>query len=217
MPFTEPLEISRCVTWLPKHIYRRTNSFLQMYFVCSEFSLSSLSQHASTQKGFSFFVLCFFANALHPSLLTLRIHLPDDWRTKPWSSRWIPCHRITTKVRRSSTYTFPCHAQYDNMTFMWIIISFRFMVKHLTGLLTSQGEAADPQRSNEGAVFDNVKEKFPLIIFSCVQLASKMSLHSHVSSAMPAIKSQVTFHSSTKHFWSFTAKLLNNWSRSFKM
>ena len=55
------------------------------------------------------------------------------------------------------------------------------MVKHLTGLLTPQGEAADPQRSDESAVFDSVKEKFPLIIFSCVQLASKMSLHSHVS------------------------------------
>ncbi|XP_073346485.1 cyclin N-terminal domain-containing protein 1 [Pagrus major] len=59
----------------------------------------------------------------------------------------------------------------------------RFMVKHLTDLLTTptpQGEAVDPQRSYEGAVFDNLKEKFPLIIFSCVQLASKMSLHSHI-------------------------------------
>ncbi|XP_039991012.1 cyclin N-terminal domain-containing protein 1 [Xiphias gladius] len=59
----------------------------------------------------------------------------------------------------------------------------RFMVKHLTDLLTTptpQGAAADQPRSYENAIFDKIKEKFPLIIFSCVQLASKLSLHSHV-------------------------------------
>ncbi|KAM8730633.1 cyclin N-terminal domain-containing protein 1 isoform 1-T1 [Acanthopagrus schlegelii] len=64
----------------------------------------------------------------------------------------------------------------------------RFIVKHLTGLLTPQGEAADPQRSDESAVFDSVKEKFPLIIFSCVQLASKMSLHSHIIDNHTAVR-----------------------------
>ncbi|CAJ1080099.1 cyclin N-terminal domain-containing protein 1 [Xyrichtys novacula] len=57
------------------------------------------------------------------------------------------------------------------------------MVKHLTDLFTTptpQGAASDPPRSYEVAVFDKLKEKFPLIIFSCVQLASKMSLHSHM-------------------------------------
>ncbi|XP_033466779.1 cyclin N-terminal domain-containing protein 1 [Epinephelus lanceolatus] len=59
----------------------------------------------------------------------------------------------------------------------------RFMVKHLTDLLTTptpQGAAADQRGSYEDAVFDKLKEKFPLIVFSCVQLASKLSLHSHI-------------------------------------
>lgn len=59
----------------------------------------------------------------------------------------------------------------------------RFMVKHLMDLFTTpkpQGAAADPLSNYEGVVFDELKEKLPLIIFSCVQLASKMSLHSHI-------------------------------------
>ncbi|KAG8008753.1 Cyclin N-terminal domain-containing protein 1 [Nibea albiflora] len=59
----------------------------------------------------------------------------------------------------------------------------RFMVRHLTDLLTARsppGAAADPLISLEDALFDRLKEKFPLIIFSCVQLASKLSLHSHI-------------------------------------
>ncbi|XP_026171707.1 cyclin N-terminal domain-containing protein 1 [Mastacembelus armatus] len=59
----------------------------------------------------------------------------------------------------------------------------RFMVKHLTDLLTTptpQGAASDQPRSYEDAIFDKIKEKFPLIIFSCVQLASKLSLHSRI-------------------------------------
>ncbi|XP_071319252.1 cyclin N-terminal domain-containing protein 1 isoform X2 [Trachinotus anak] len=59
----------------------------------------------------------------------------------------------------------------------------RFMVKHLTDLLTTptpQGAAADQPRSYEDAIFDKIKGKFHLIIFSCVQLASKLSLHSHM-------------------------------------
>lgn len=70
------------------------------------------------------------------------------------------------------------------------IISPRFMVKHLTDLFTTptpQGAAADEPRSYEDAVFDKLKEKFTLIVFSCVQLASKLSLHSHVSSLMHLI------------------------------
>ncbi|XP_038591136.1 cyclin N-terminal domain-containing protein 1 isoform X1 [Micropterus salmoides] len=59
----------------------------------------------------------------------------------------------------------------------------RFMVKHVTDLLTTptpQGAAAEPPKSYEDAVLDKLKEKFHLIIFSCVQLASKLSLHSHI-------------------------------------
>ncbi|XP_075950187.1 cyclin N-terminal domain-containing protein 1 isoform X2 [Anarhichas minor] len=58
----------------------------------------------------------------------------------------------------------------------------RFMVKHLTDLLTTptpEGAAADRPGSHEDAVLAKLKDKFPLIVFSCVQLASKLSLHSH--------------------------------------
>ncbi|XP_028989512.1 cyclin N-terminal domain-containing protein 1 isoform X2 [Betta splendens] len=59
----------------------------------------------------------------------------------------------------------------------------RFMVKYLTDLLTTatlEGAAADQARDYEDAIFDKLEEKFPIIIFSCVQLASKLSLHSRV-------------------------------------
>ncbi|KAK2820643.1 hypothetical protein Q5P01_023602 [Channa striata] len=59
----------------------------------------------------------------------------------------------------------------------------RFMVKHLTDLFTApplQGAAAGPPKKYEDVVFDKLKGKFPLIVFSCVQLASKMTLHSCV-------------------------------------
>ncbi|XP_033841140.1 cyclin N-terminal domain-containing protein 1 [Periophthalmus magnuspinnatus] len=58
-----------------------------------------------------------------------------------------------------------------------------FMIKHLTHLLTTpslQGASGIPPISYEDAVLDLVKEKFPFIIFSCVQLASKMSLHVNI-------------------------------------
>ncbi|XP_070708337.1 cyclin N-terminal domain-containing protein 1 [Pempheris klunzingeri] len=67
----------------------------------------------------------------------------------------------------------------------------RFMVKHLTDLLTTptpQGAAANSQRSHEDAILDKLKEKFPLIIFSCVQLASKLSLHSHIIDNNTAVR-----------------------------
>ncbi|XP_049419160.1 cyclin N-terminal domain-containing protein 1 [Epinephelus fuscoguttatus] len=67
----------------------------------------------------------------------------------------------------------------------------RFMVKHLTDLLTTptpQGAAADQPGSYEDAVFDKLKEKFPLIVFSCVQLASKLSLHSHIIDNNTAVR-----------------------------
>uniref|UniRef100_UPI0037E7E766 cyclin N-terminal domain-containing protein 1 n=1 Tax=Semicossyphus pulcher TaxID=241346 RepID=UPI0037E7E766 len=67
----------------------------------------------------------------------------------------------------------------------------RFMVRHLTDLFTTptpQGATAGPPTSYEGAVFDKLKEKFPLIIFSCVQLASKMSLHSHIIDNNTAVR-----------------------------
>ncbi|KAL7372610.1 hypothetical protein ABVT39_019311 [Epinephelus coioides] len=67
----------------------------------------------------------------------------------------------------------------------------RFMVKHLTDLLTTptpQGAAADQPGSYEDAVFDKLTEKFPFIVFSCVQLASKLSLHSHIIDNNTAVR-----------------------------
>ncbi|KAL7372611.1 hypothetical protein ABVT39_019311 [Epinephelus coioides] len=65
------------------------------------------------------------------------------------------------------------------------------MVKHLTDLLTTptpQGAAADQPGSYEDAVFDKLTEKFPFIVFSCVQLASKLSLHSHIIDNNTAVR-----------------------------
>lgn len=62
------------------------------------------------------------------------------------------------------------------------------MLKHLTGLLTKptpEGVAARPLWSLEEALADELQEKFPLVVFSCLQLSSKLSLHSHVGSVMP--------------------------------
>nr|XP_040032472.1 cyclin N-terminal domain-containing protein 1 [Gasterosteus aculeatus aculeatus] len=59
----------------------------------------------------------------------------------------------------------------------------RFMVRYLTDLLSTpspEGAAAAEPRSSEDAVFDEVKDKFHLIIFSCVRLASKLLLHSQI-------------------------------------
>ncbi|KAF7204017.1 cyclin N-terminal domain-containing protein 1 [Nothobranchius furzeri] len=59
----------------------------------------------------------------------------------------------------------------------------KFMVKHLSDVattLTPEDAAAEGPTSYENAVFDKLKDKFPLIIFSCVQLANKLFLHSHM-------------------------------------
>ncbi|XP_068610933.1 cyclin N-terminal domain-containing protein 1 [Brachionichthys hirsutus] len=66
----------------------------------------------------------------------------------------------------------------------------RFMVKHLIDLLAPQtppDAAADPPVGNVDGIFEKLKEKFPLVIFSCLQLASKVSLHSQVISNDAAV------------------------------
>ncbi|XP_039894982.1 cyclin N-terminal domain-containing protein 1 isoform X2 [Simochromis diagramma] len=66
----------------------------------------------------------------------------------------------------------------------------RFMVKYIEDFITAptpKGATSNRPRSYEDAVYNKLKDKFPLIIFSCVQLASKLSLHSHASSALPVI------------------------------
>uniref|UniRef100_A0A672H084 Cyclin N-terminal domain containing 1 n=1 Tax=Salarias fasciatus TaxID=181472 RepID=A0A672H084_SALFA len=67
----------------------------------------------------------------------------------------------------------------------------RFMVKQLADLLTAStppGAAADHPKSQEDAIYDNLKERLPLIVFSCVQLASKMSIHSRMIDSDTAVR-----------------------------
>uniref|UniRef100_A0A672H3X7 Cyclin N-terminal domain containing 1 n=1 Tax=Salarias fasciatus TaxID=181472 RepID=A0A672H3X7_SALFA len=40
----------------------------------------------------------------------------------------------------------------------------------------------------EDAIYDNLKERLPLIVFSCVQLASKMSIHSRMIDSDTAVR-----------------------------
>ncbi|RVE59950.1 hypothetical protein OJAV_G00192780 [Oryzias javanicus] len=64
----------------------------------------------------------------------------------------------------------------------------RFMIKHLTALLVASATAdASEPRSLEDAIFDQLREKFPLILFSCVQLANKMSLTRHMIDTSMAV------------------------------
>ncbi|XP_061520012.1 cyclin N-terminal domain-containing protein 1 [Phycodurus eques] len=56
----------------------------------------------------------------------------------------------------------------------------RFMVMHITNLLTPGGASPVETRAREDAAFQQLQGKFALIVFSCVQLASKLSLHSQI-------------------------------------
>uniref|UniRef100_A0A3B5AQN0 Cyclin N-terminal domain containing 1 n=1 Tax=Stegastes partitus TaxID=144197 RepID=A0A3B5AQN0_9TELE len=50
------------------------------------------------------------------------------------------------------------------------------------------GATAEQPRSYEDAIFDKLKDKFPLIVFSCVQLASKLSLYSRMIDNNAAVR-----------------------------
>lgn len=68
------------------------------------------------------------------------------------------------------------------------------MAKHLSDLLSTpspQHAATALPRCMEDVIFEKIKDKFPLIVFSCVQLASKLSLQSCVSSEMPNINTLI--------------------------
>ncbi|XP_061666631.1 cyclin N-terminal domain-containing protein 1 isoform X2 [Syngnathoides biaculeatus] len=56
----------------------------------------------------------------------------------------------------------------------------KFMVKHITNLLTPAGASRVETSAREDAAFEQLQGKFVLIVFSCVQLASKLSLHSQI-------------------------------------
>lgn len=58
------------------------------------------------------------------------------------------------------------------------------MTTHLTNLFTAhipQEAVAVQGTSYEDAVLDQLKHEFSLIVFTCVQLASKLSLYTNVS------------------------------------
>ncbi|XP_075896675.1 cyclin N-terminal domain-containing protein 1 isoform X4 [Nelusetta ayraudi] len=51
----------------------------------------------------------------------------------------------------------------------------RFMLKHLAGLLAPP----TPEGRSDGPLVPQLQQKFPLLVFSCLQLSSKLLLHSH--------------------------------------
>ncbi|KAM9831224.1 cyclin N-terminal domain-containing protein 1 [Neosynchiropus ocellatus] len=53
----------------------------------------------------------------------------------------------------------------------------RFMSKQITDLLIQAQEPTNPQQNLDQAIFTSLNEKFPLVVFACVQIASKLSLH----------------------------------------
>ncbi|XP_061788120.1 cyclin N-terminal domain-containing protein 1 [Nerophis lumbriciformis] len=67
----------------------------------------------------------------------------------------------------------------------------RFLVKHITRLLSEpspQGATQAGAGSREDAIFEQLKERLAMMVFSCVQLASKMSLHSHIIDINTAVR-----------------------------
>ncbi|XP_034050040.1 cyclin N-terminal domain-containing protein 1 [Thalassophryne amazonica] len=79
----------------------------------------------------------------------------------------------------------------------------RFMIKRLKELFTTHmldgAAAAAQQRNYEDVVFEELKDKFPLIVFSCVQLASKLDLHSNMIDTNTAVRFlQTVGHSVSK-------------------
>ncbi|XP_013887591.1 cyclin N-terminal domain-containing protein 1 [Austrofundulus limnaeus] len=62
------------------------------------------------------------------------------------------------------------------------------MEKHISDLLATAGAPADELTSDEGSFFDKLKEEFPLVLLSCVQLASKLFLHGHMIDSNAAVR-----------------------------
>ncbi|XP_054899044.1 cyclin N-terminal domain-containing protein 1 [Poeciliopsis prolifica] len=67
----------------------------------------------------------------------------------------------------------------------------RFMVKHVADTLAKlpiQSVAIKEAKSYGDVIFDNLKDKFPLILFSCVQLANKLFLHCDMIDTSTAVE-----------------------------
>ncbi|XP_028332652.1 cyclin N-terminal domain-containing protein 1 [Gouania willdenowi] len=71
----------------------------------------------------------------------------------------------------------------------------RFMVKHLTGYLSASPSLSDDQPIHN----EELVEKFPLILFSCIRLASKLSFYSQMIDSNVAVRLLYSLgHSVTK-------------------
>lgn len=132
-------------------------------------------------------LLCSYAAIWHSCFVFFRIHLPDYSRTATRSNGWVPCNWTSAKVSLNSTLCFPSLTLFMyRLSRRALYVSPRFMVKHISDLLATpapQGAPADEPTRDEDCCFDKLKEIFPLIVFSCVQLASKLFLHGHVGFA----------------------------------
>ncbi|MCI4384001.1 hypothetical protein PGIGA_G00033260 [Pangasianodon gigas] len=70
----------------------------------------------------------------------------------------------------------------------------RFMLKHIENLLSQQktevcdGNVCAAQGTHEELVFQSLRDKFSLFIISCVQIASKVTLHTNVIDNSSALR-----------------------------
>ncbi|XP_008435518.1 cyclin N-terminal domain-containing protein 1 [Poecilia reticulata] len=67
----------------------------------------------------------------------------------------------------------------------------RFMVKHVADTLAkipNQSVAINESKRYGDLIFNNLKDTFPLILFSCVQLANKLFLHCHMIDTSTAVQ-----------------------------
>ncbi|XP_049614302.1 cyclin N-terminal domain-containing protein 1 [Syngnathus scovelli] len=67
-----------------------------------------------------------------------------------------------------------------------VVLLRRFMVKHVTHLLRGAREAEASAR--EDAAFKKIRDNFALMVLSCVQLASKLSLQSQIVEINKAVR-----------------------------
>lgn len=108
------------------------------------------------------------------------MHSADDQRAPPRPSGWLPRHRDAPEVQRSRMVIFLSSSYFCVHVNLF---PARFMLKHLAGLSappTPEAAVAGPPGRSDGPLVRQLQEKFPLLVFSCLQLSSKLLLHSHV-------------------------------------
>lgn len=112
-----------------------------------------------------------FAQCVSP--LFPRMHSADDQGAPPRPSGWLPRHRDAPEVQRSRMLIFLSSSYFCVHVNLF---PARFMLKHLAGLLAPP----TPEGRSSGPLVPQLQQKFPLLVFSCLQLSSKLLLHSHV-------------------------------------